>query len=224
MRIVVIDGQGGGFGRALIEKLRAAGCRQEIIAVGTNAMATSAMLKAGATAGATGENAVIVNAGRADVLAGPWALSWQTACWASAAPPWPWPWQTAPRKRSSSPPASAAPQSRGCRSCPWPTTLPTPPKKSWRCCDPQTRSQKPGPLRLQPAGLFLCSSNKKQLQTHLHPPRGAGGPKRSSPISRASVQGLGPPARGIVLPFCAAAPAGAHPPPAQPPECPAQSL
>ena len=36
MRIVVIDGQGGGFGRALIEKLRAAGCRQEIIAVGTN--------------------------------------------------------------------------------------------------------------------------------------------------------------------------------------------
>ena len=74
MRIVVIDGQGGGFGRALIEKLRAAGCRQEIIAVGTNAMATSAMLKAGATAGATGENAVIVNAGRADVLAGPLGL------------------------------------------------------------------------------------------------------------------------------------------------------
>ena len=74
MRIVVIDGQGGGFGRALIEKLRAAGCRQEIIAVGTNAMATSAMLKAGATAGATGENAVIVNAGQADVLAGPLGL------------------------------------------------------------------------------------------------------------------------------------------------------
>lgn len=74
MRIVVIDSQGGGFGRALIEKLRANGCREEIIAVGTNSMATSAMLKAGATAGATGENAVIVNAARADILAGPIGL------------------------------------------------------------------------------------------------------------------------------------------------------
>ncbi|EJW91374.1 hypothetical protein EVA_20519, partial [gut metagenome] len=74
MRIVVIDGQGGGFGRSLIEKLRAFGCKEEIIAVGTNAMATNSMLKAGANAGATGENAVIVNAGNADILAGPIGL------------------------------------------------------------------------------------------------------------------------------------------------------
>lgn len=71
MRIVVIDGQGGGFGRSLIENLRSGGCTQEIIAVGTNFAATSAMIKAGANAGATGENAVVVNARRADVIAGP---------------------------------------------------------------------------------------------------------------------------------------------------------
>ena len=46
MDIVIIDGQGGGFGRALIEALRAGGVTQEIVAVGTNALATSAMLRA----------------------------------------------------------------------------------------------------------------------------------------------------------------------------------
>ena len=74
MDIVIIDGQGGGFGRALIEALRAGGVTQEIVAVGTNALATSAMLRAGASAGATGENAVIVNAARARILAGPIGL------------------------------------------------------------------------------------------------------------------------------------------------------
>lgn len=74
MLIVVIDGQGGGFGRALIEALRAGGVKEEIIAVGTNALATSAMLKAGASAGATGENAALVNAARADIVAGPMGL------------------------------------------------------------------------------------------------------------------------------------------------------
>ena len=72
MDIVIIDGQGGGFGRALIEALRAGGVTQEIVAVGTNALATSAMLRAGASAGATGENAV--NAARARILAGPIGL------------------------------------------------------------------------------------------------------------------------------------------------------
>lgn len=73
-RLVVIDGQGGGFGRRLIEGVRAAGIKSEIVAVGLNSMATSAMLKAGADAGATGENAAVVNAARADVLAGPLGL------------------------------------------------------------------------------------------------------------------------------------------------------
>ena len=69
MDIVIIDGQGGGFGRALIEALRAGGVTQEIVAVGTNAL-----VRAGASAGATGENAVIVNAARARILAGPIGL------------------------------------------------------------------------------------------------------------------------------------------------------
>ena len=69
--ILIIDGQGGGMGRALIAQLRAAGCDREIWAVGANAAATAAMRKAGANAGATGENAVLVNAPRAAVIAGP---------------------------------------------------------------------------------------------------------------------------------------------------------
>lgn len=69
--ILVIDGQGGGIGRALTESLRSALPSAEIIAVGTNAGATSAMLRAGATAGATGENAVKYNARHAEIIAGP---------------------------------------------------------------------------------------------------------------------------------------------------------
>ena len=70
-RLVVMDGQGGGVGRALIERLRAGGYEGFVLAVGTNAAATAAMVKAGASAGATGEYAVVYNAARADVLAGP---------------------------------------------------------------------------------------------------------------------------------------------------------
>ena len=69
-RLVVMDGQGGGVGRALIERLRAGGYEGFVLAVGTNAAATAAMVKAGASAGATGEYAVVYNAARADVLAG----------------------------------------------------------------------------------------------------------------------------------------------------------
>ena len=70
-RLVVMDGQGGGVGRALIERLLAGGYEGFLLAVGTNAAATAAMVKAGASAGATGEYAVVYNAARADVLAGP---------------------------------------------------------------------------------------------------------------------------------------------------------
>lgn len=71
MKIMVMDGQGGGIGRALIEALRAKlGSQAEIAALGTNAAATSAMMKAGADRGATGENAVVVCALKADVILG----------------------------------------------------------------------------------------------------------------------------------------------------------
>ena len=71
MTILVIDGQGGKIGRAIVEQLRAAGFSGSIIAIGTNTTATAAMMKAGADAGATGENPVVINAARADVIAGP---------------------------------------------------------------------------------------------------------------------------------------------------------
>ncbi|MCL2169932.1 MAG: DUF3842 family protein [Defluviitaleaceae bacterium] len=69
MKILVIDGMGGGIGKAVIERL-AALSGVEIMAVGTNSVATAAMLKAGAQAGATGENAVVYNAARADFIVG----------------------------------------------------------------------------------------------------------------------------------------------------------
>jgi hypothetical protein len=72
MKIGVIDGQGGGMGKTVIAKLRAAVTKEQasIIALGTNSTATEAMLKAGADCGATGENAVIYNARRCDVIIG----------------------------------------------------------------------------------------------------------------------------------------------------------
>lgn len=70
--ILVLDGQGGGMGVQLI-KMLATQLPQDcdLLAVGTNVMATSAMLKAGAPHGATGENAVVYNAARADLILGP---------------------------------------------------------------------------------------------------------------------------------------------------------
>ena len=69
--IVVIDGQGGGIGRQLVAKLRELLPDARIAAVGTNCGASNAMLKAGASTAATGENAVLVACRRADVIAGP---------------------------------------------------------------------------------------------------------------------------------------------------------
>lgn len=71
MKILVIDGQGGGIGKAIIEKLVQALPQETIVALGTNALATSAMLRAGAKMGATGEHAIVVNCRDADAIAGP---------------------------------------------------------------------------------------------------------------------------------------------------------
>lgn len=69
--LLVIDGQGGGFGKALIAEVRRLNYTGDIVAVGTNTAATSAMMKSGANLGATGENAVLVNCARARLIAGP---------------------------------------------------------------------------------------------------------------------------------------------------------
>ena len=71
MRVLVIDGQGGGLGRQLVTAITALCPEAELTAVGTNSLAASAMLKAGAARAATGENAVVVNARRADIIVGP---------------------------------------------------------------------------------------------------------------------------------------------------------
>jgi hypothetical protein len=71
MRIAVIDGQGGGMGKVIVDKLRKEFHDQvDILALGTNALATSAMLKAGANEGATGENAIVYNSRKVDIIVG----------------------------------------------------------------------------------------------------------------------------------------------------------
>ncbi len=71
MRIAVIDGQGGGIGKLIVEKLRIAfGNDIGILVMGTNALAASLMLKAGANEGASGENAIVYNAPKVDIIIG----------------------------------------------------------------------------------------------------------------------------------------------------------
>ncbi|MGI6084853.1 MAG: DUF3842 family protein [Acetivibrionales bacterium] len=70
-KILVIDGQGGKFGKQLIESIKSRYKNVEITAVGTNSIATSTMLKGGADYAATGENPIIVACRKADIIIGP---------------------------------------------------------------------------------------------------------------------------------------------------------
>jgi NAD(P)-dependent dehydrogenase (short-subunit alcohol dehydrogenase family) len=75
-RIAVVDGQGGGIGNLIVKRLREEfGDTIEIIALGTNAAATAAMMKARANKGATGENAIVWNSGRVDLIVGPLSIA-----------------------------------------------------------------------------------------------------------------------------------------------------
>lgn len=71
MKIIVIDGQGGRMGSLIIAGIKESGIAEPVTAIGTNSLATSAMLKAGADKAATGENPVIVNVRNADFIIGP---------------------------------------------------------------------------------------------------------------------------------------------------------
>lgn len=71
MNILVIDGQGGQLGSQLIKAIQKQFQKATIVAVGTNAIATAAMLKAGAHQASTGENPVLVACRKADVIIGP---------------------------------------------------------------------------------------------------------------------------------------------------------
>jgi hypothetical protein len=75
MLVMVMDGQGGGIGAVVIKALRSAVKEDvEILALGTNSAATARMMKAGANRGATGENAIVQAAPKADVILGPLAV------------------------------------------------------------------------------------------------------------------------------------------------------
>ena len=69
--VVVIDAQGGGLGKQLVSAIKKSVPWAQVTAVGTNSLATSAMLRAGADQAATGENAVVVACRPADVIVGP---------------------------------------------------------------------------------------------------------------------------------------------------------
>ncbi len=71
MKVLLIDGQGGKIGKSVVEKIKILQLDCEIYAIGTNSIATSTMLKAGADYGATGENPVIVNCKDANIIVGP---------------------------------------------------------------------------------------------------------------------------------------------------------
>ncbi len=75
LKIAVVDGQGGGIGSLIVKRLRDEfGDAIEIFALGTNATATSAMMKSRSNKGATGENAIVWNANRANIIIGPLSI------------------------------------------------------------------------------------------------------------------------------------------------------
>jgi len=86
-RFCVIDGQGGGIGAAIIKALKTRyGESIEIWALGTNAVATAQMLKAGANRGSTGENPVVRTTDGVDVILGPVTITWPNAMMGEVTP------------------------------------------------------------------------------------------------------------------------------------------
>jgi 4-hydroxy-L-threonine phosphate dehydrogenase PdxA len=76
VKIAVVDGQGGGIGNLIVKRLREEFREKvDIIALGTNAAATTAMMKARANKGATGENAIVWNSERVDLIVGPLSIA-----------------------------------------------------------------------------------------------------------------------------------------------------
>lgn len=75
MKLMIMDGQGGGIGGAIIKSLKdAIAADLTILALGTNSVATARMMKAGANRGATGENAIVRTSHMVDVIIGPMAV------------------------------------------------------------------------------------------------------------------------------------------------------
>jgi GTP-sensing pleiotropic transcriptional regulator CodY len=80
IKIAVIDGQGGGIGSLIVKRLKEEFKDDiDILALGTNAAATTAMMKSRANKGATGENAIIWNSERVDMITGPLSITMPNA-------------------------------------------------------------------------------------------------------------------------------------------------
>lgn len=74
-KIAVVDGQGGGIGSLIVRRLREEfGDGIELIALGTNSAATAAMMRSRANKGATGENAIVFNVNKVDIIIGPLSI------------------------------------------------------------------------------------------------------------------------------------------------------
>lgn len=86
MNILVIDAQGGGIGKQVVIAVKERFEVASVIAVGTNSVATTAMRKAGADFSATGENAVVVNSRKADVIIGPIGIVIADSLWGEITP------------------------------------------------------------------------------------------------------------------------------------------
>ncbi|WP_249029526.1 DUF3842 family protein [Tannockella kyphosi] len=86
MEVVVIDGQGGGLGRAIVEALKASKLNCIVIGVGTNSIATSNLRKGGADFVATGENAIMYNAKNANIIIGPIGIAFSNSMYGEISP------------------------------------------------------------------------------------------------------------------------------------------
>ena len=86
MNILVIDAQGGGIGKQVVTAIKEKIDGASIVAVGTNSAAIAAMRKAGADFSATGENAVVVNSRKADVIIGPVGIVIADSLWGEITP------------------------------------------------------------------------------------------------------------------------------------------
>ncbi len=88
MKIGIVDGQGGGIGSAVIRRLKEEfGEKIEIWALGTNAIATAAMMKTRANRGATGENAIIQSVAKVDIILGTISIVMAHAMMGELTPP-----------------------------------------------------------------------------------------------------------------------------------------
>lgn len=86
MKVVIVDGMGGGIGKSLAEEIIKKEMEIELVCVGTNSIATSNMMKAGVDIAATGENAIIYNINSADIVLGPVGLLMENSMYGEISP------------------------------------------------------------------------------------------------------------------------------------------